>query len=93
MLSMIIDGKGHRYPRSIRCREPRDGAGRGAGTRAHARTSRRLGQHPRDASVLRALSGAKMSRLGTANGQDGRLSFAEQQVVHTARGDLCPPHA
>lgn len=31
-------------------------------------------------------SGAKHSGLGVANGEDGLLSFTEQQVVHTARG-------
>ncbi|GAA4753041.1 aldehyde dehydrogenase family protein [Nocardioides endophyticus] len=31
-------------------------------------------------------SGAKHSGVGVANGEDGLLSFTEQQVVHTARG-------
>ncbi len=31
-------------------------------------------------------SGAKHSGLGVANGEDGLVSFTEQQVVHTARG-------
>ncbi|MFI8089477.1 aldehyde dehydrogenase family protein [Streptomyces sp. NPDC086080] len=31
-------------------------------------------------------SGAKHSGLGVANGEDGLLSFTEQQVIHTAKG-------